>query len=347
MNGRECWIMNLLSLWLVNCILVLIFALAFLVSVRKERRRFRNAVFLGGAIHFAIYAIMEYTRPNLPFVLIRLDIFTFGFVLVLLLGSLVLYADSWMLWHREGPGRTALLPAAAASIALVLTFGFLAIARLTFDILWLRVINMTIMFILFFNTFVFVTLVLYTLIYSGMPVRRDFDYIVIHGAGLLGGKRISRLLASRIDKAIEVYELCGRRAKLIPSGGRGSDEDISEAEAIRNYLLEKGIPASDILIEDRSTTTMENLRYSRELIEARDSKRPYRCVFVTSNYHVLRTAVYARKMGLSGECVGAPTRMYYWISAFLREYAAILEANKAAAILWIIVWWLWFLWAHV
>ena len=347
MNGRECWIMNLLSLWLVNCILVLIFALAFLVSVRKERRRFRNAVFLGGAIHFAIYVIMEYTRPNLPFVLIRLDIFTFGFVLVLLLGSLVLYADSWMLWHREGPGRTALLPAAAASIALVLTFGFLAIARLTFDILWLRVINMTIMFILFFNTFVFVTLVLYTLIYSGMPVRRDFDYIVIHGAGLLGGKRISRLLASRIDKAIEVYELCGRRAKLIPSGGRGSDEDISEAEAIRNYLLEKGIPAADILIEDRSTTTMENLRYSRELIEAGDSKRPYRCVFVTSNYHVLRTAVYARKAGLSGECVGAPTRMYYWISAFLREYAAILEANKAAAILWIIAWWLWFLWSHV
>ncbi len=339
--------MNLLSLWLVNCILVVVFGLAFVISIRKERRRFRNAFFLGGAIHFAIYAIMEIAKPNLPFLVIRLDIFTFGFVLVLLLGSVIMYADSWMLWHREGPGRTALLPAAAASISLILTFVFLTITRLTYNILWLRVINMTIMFILFFNTFIFVTLVLYTLIYSGMPVRRDFDYIVIHGAGLLGGHRISKLLASRIDKAIEIYELCGRRAKLIPSGGKGSDESISEAEAIRDYLLEKGIPASDILIENRSTTTMENLRYSRALIEAGNPKQPYRCAFVTSNYHVLRTAVYARKAGLNGECVGAPTRMYYWISAFLREYAAILEANKAAAVVWIIAWWIWFLWEHV
>lgn len=336
--------MNILSIWSVNCILSLIFAVAFVLSVRKERRRYRNAVFLGGAIHFAAYALMEHARPELPFVYIRMDLFTFGFLLVLLAGVAALYIDSCLIWKREGFGRTALLPAAAATAALILTAGFLTMARLTYDILWLRVINVTIMFILFFNTFVLVTLILYTVIYSKMPVDTDYSYIVIHGAGLLGGSRISKLLASRIDKAIEVYELCGRRAKLIPSGGKGTDESISEAEAIRGYLLEKKIPPEDILLENRSTTTMENLRYSRELIETREQGKSYRCIFVTSNYHVMRTAIYARKAGLSGECVGAPTRMYYWISAFLREYAAILDANKIAAVIWILIWWMWFLW---
>lgn len=336
--------MNILSIWPVNCTLSLAFAAAFLLSVRKERRRYRNIVFLGGTIHFAAYALMEHARPELPFVFIRMDLFTFGFLLALLAGVIVLYIDSFLIWKREGFGKTALLPAAAATAALILTAGFLAMARLTYDILWLRVINVTIMFILFFNTFVLVTFVLYTLLYSQMPVETDYGYIVIHGAGLLGGSRISKLLAARIDKAIEVYELCGRKAKLIPSGGRGSDESISEAEAIRNYLLEKKIPSDDIILENRSTTTMENLRYSRELIEAREQGKSYRCIFVTSNYHVMRTAIYARKAGLSGECVGAPTRMYYWISAFLREYAAILDANKIAAVIWILIWWMWFLW---
>lgn len=339
--------MNLLSLWFVNCLLSVLSAAAFVLSMRVERRRYRNAIFLGGTIHFALYAVIEYTLPEMPFTLVRMDIFTFGFVMVLLAGTMVLYIDSYMILRREGMGRTAMLPAGVGTAALLLTGAFFFTLRFTYHILWLRVVNITILFILFFNTFVLVTLIIYTLIYSRMPVKTDFDYIVIHGAGLLDGKRISKLLGSRIDKAIEVYKHCGGRAKLIPSGGKGSDESISEAEAMRGYLLEKGIPEGDILVENRSTTTMENLRYSRELIEGEKKGKSYKCIFVTSNYHVMRTAIYARKAGLEGECVGARTRMYYWISAFLREYAAILDANKIAAILWIMVWWAWFLWENM
>ena len=56
----------------------------------------------------------------------------------------------------------------------------------------------------------------------------------------------------------------------------------------------------------------------------------------------MRTAIYARRAGLTGECVGARTRLYYWISAFMREYAAILASNKLMAVAWIVLWWVWF-----
>ncbi len=329
--------------WVVRCILAVIFTLLFLSSVRKERRRYRNAIFLGGAIHSLLYAVIEFTLPQLPLRIVRMNVYIFSFMIVTILGALALYIDSLKLLKREGFGRTALLPAFAATCSLLLTLAVFLLARFAYDILPLRILALTGIFILFFNSFVLLTLIVYTITYSLMPVRTDYDYIIIHGAGLLDGHRISKLLASRIDKAIEVYERCGHRAKLIPSGGKGDDEDLSEAEAIRGYLLEKGISPEDILIENRSTTTMENLRYSKALIEAQKPAGTYKCIFVTSNYHVLRTAIYARKAGLSGECVGARTRMYYWISAFLREYAAILAANKLAAMLWILLWWGWFL----
>ena len=88
----------------------------------------------------------------------------------------------------------------------------------------------------------------------------DFDYVIIHGAGLLKGNRISKLLSDRLDKAIDIYHKEPTPPVLIPSGGKGSDEKLSEAEAMEKYLLEKGIPADKIIREDKSATTFENLR---------------------------------------------------------------------------------------
>ena len=108
---------------------------------------------------------------------------------------------------------------------------------------------------------------------------------------------------------------------LIPSGGQGEDEEISEAEAMRQYLVEKGIPSDHILQEDRSTTTRENIAYSKAIIEAREGRRY--TALVTSNYHVYRALRYARDMDFACTGIGAHVAMYYWPSALIREYAAI------------------------
>ena len=115
--------------------------------------------------------------------------------------------------------------------------------------------------------FTFAALLLYSWLYRRLPKRRDYDYIVVHGAGLSGTKP-TPLLAARLDKAVELWEADGRRAIIIASGGQGADEAVSEAEAMRTYLVEeRGVPADAIIEEDRSTTTMENLRNSKAIMD--------------------------------------------------------------------------------
>ena len=93
-------------------------------------------------------------------------------------------------------------------------------------------------------------------------------------------------------------------------------------------LLTRGIPDEKILVEDHSRTTNENLIYSKEMMDA--VKPKYRCVIATHNYHLFRAGIYARKAGLKrAEGIGAPTVSYYLPMAFLREFIAYLNMNKA------------------
>lgn len=158
--------------------------------------------------------------------------------------------------------------------------------------------------------------------YRRLAPRFDPAYVIILGAGLIGD-RVTPLLAGRIDRALEAYRAASS-ARLIPSGGQGPDEEVAEAVAMRNYLLEQGVPEEHIILEDRATTTLENLRYSKELME--DPKAP---VYVaTSDYHVYRAAVFMKRVGLRGRVMGSRTASYYVPSAFLREFAAILVVNR-------------------
>ena len=173
---------------------------------------------------------------------------------------------------------------------------------------------------------VFVSFMSYTVLLQLIPRKRDFDYVIIHGSGLLRGREVSKLLADRIDKAIEVYEKDPTPPILIPSGGKGRDEEISEAEAMEQYLIEHGIPKDHIIKEDRSTTTRENLAFSKKIIDERDAD-PY-VALVTSNYHVYRALSLCDDIDLECTGIGAHVARYYWPSALLREFAAIMSKKK-------------------
>ncbi len=151
-----------------------------------------------------------------------------------------------------------------------------------------------------YGSIAFLVFMIYTLFLQLIPRKKDFDYVIIHGAGLLDGKRVSKLLADRLDKAIEVYRKDPTPPKLIPSGGQGEDESLSEAEAMRAYLIEKGIPESDVILESQSTTTLENLQYSKQILDRMEGRKY--TALVTSNYHVYRALRYCRKIHLT--CTG-------------------------------------------
>ena len=165
--------------------------------------------------------------------------------------------------------------------------------------------------------------------------------MIIHGAGLINGEKVSKLLQERLDKAILVYSKDPSPTKLIPSGGKGSDESVSEAEAMKRYLLEQGIPESDIIMEDKSTTTLENLKFSKDIIDSREGRKY--TALVTSNYHVYRALRYCRRVGLKCKGIGSHVAMYYWPSALIREYIAV-HSEKKHAILFALGWifWMWF-----
>lgn len=171
-----------------------------------------------------------------------------------------------------------------------------------------------------------VALLLYSWLYRHLPRKRTYDYIVIHGAGLVG-TRPSPLLAGRLDKGIELWHGQGERGVIVVSGGQGPDEVVSEAEAMHAYLVRQGVPEAVILDEDRSRNTMENLRYSKELMDGRAAGRPYRCAVVTSDFHVFRCVEYARRLGIAADGVGSRTSRWYWPTAFIREFVAITREH--------------------
>ena len=172
----------------------------------------------------------------------------------------------------------------------------------------------------------FLLFLFYSLFLMIIPRKKDFDYVIIHGAGLLEGNKVSRLLADRIDKAIVVYATDPSPTILIPSGGQGGDETVSEAEAMAEYMRDKGVPESDILLEDQSGTTLENLKNCKAIIDAREGRKY--TALVTSNYHVYRALRYCRKIGLKCTGIGSRVAAYYWPSALIREFVAIHREPK-------------------
>lgn len=181
-------------------------------------------------------------------------------------------------------------------------------------------------FTVFYFSFLVLSFVIYSVFIQIMPHRMNFNYVIIHGCGLIGGEKLSKLLSDRVDKAIEIYSRCKNKPVIIPSGGKGEDEKLSEAEAMKNYLLEHGIPAEHILLENKSATTRENLINSKNLIDVREGKK--KTALVSSNYHIYRCLRLAKEVGLKCTGIGARVAFYYWPSALIREFIAIFLSKK-------------------
>jgi uncharacterized SAM-binding protein YcdF (DUF218 family) len=150
--------------------------------------------------------------------------------------------------------------------------------------------------------------------------------VVVLGAGLGPGGRVTPLLAARLERGLGVAR--GWGVPVVASGGRGVDEPVAEGVAMAEYLVARGVPEGRVLVEDRSRSTAQNLAFSAELLRARGLDGPV--VVVTSNYHVLRAAMEMRRLGIPGRAVGARVASYFWPSAALREYVAICWGHRRA-----------------
>jgi len=311
---------------------VAVFAI-FVLSVLRDPRSYRNAVLLGLCLAFGALAalVAAHQAPGAPGDLAQLIVVALALLVVfgpiLVAGYLVL--NGITMARRESIRLGNLL-------SLLAGIGIFALIGLTFFTTFqtrhtaLDMFTITIVLLSGYVSFLLVSYVCYAFVYGRMTALRGADFVVVLGSGLLGGDRVPPLLASRLDRGRHLHEtLVARRGAspmLIVSGGKGSDERVSEAEAMARYLIERGVPEDSVTREDQSRTTEENLTFSKAIMER---IRPrYRCVVVTSNYHVFRAAIIARRLGVNGQVTGARTAGYFWPSATLREFVAVFLGYK-------------------
>ena len=329
----------------------------FIYSFIKEPRQFRNALFLFAALAWSsILLVLRLNNFILGLILVTLVLLTpfltIGFLLI----------NTIVVVKNNGFSLTSMLPFLMAGFLILLLASPSIVNYFDPDARHVVVFLLGLFTLegLWFS-FTFVALLLYSWIYRILPRRRQYDYIIIHGAGL-DGPRPTPLLAGRIDKALELWNKQHQHGKFVVSGGQGADEIVSEAQAMRDYLLEKGVPAAAILMEDKSTTTWENLRYSLAIINADRatgvsatssaavassgdvtttasdastsdasgtvaSSSGFTTAVVTSDFHVFRCAEYAHNLGIKADGIGSHTKGWYWPTAFIREFIAITKAH--------------------
>ena len=197
-------------------------------------------------------------------------------------------------------------------------------------------------------TGILVFMVVEILVFTGVTVRdtSNLDYVIVLGARVKESG-ISKSLKKRLDKAIEYMDK-NPGTVLVLSGGQGSDEPVSEAAAMRDYLIYNGIRDEQLILDIRSFSTVENIAYSRVAIEEDQAKKkarrlnspgivvpgafeevpdkPIRVGVLTSDFHVFRAQQIAKKWGIPDiygiSCGSDPVLFIHFC---VRECAAILK----------------------
>lgn len=158
----------------------------------------------------------------------------------------------------------------------------------------------------------------------------DKDFLIILGCGLRKDGTPTPLLRGRIDRAIAFArrqkEETGKDLIFVASGGQGPREAVSESASIKQYLISQGVPEDRIVMEDRSTDTLENMKFSKEKIAQIDPTG--KVAFSTTKYHVFRSGLCARRVKMRAVGMGARTRWYFWPNAWVREFVGLLTEHR-------------------
>ncbi|WCN38745.1 YdcF family protein [Aneurinibacillus uraniidurans] len=140
-------------------------------------------------------------------------------------------------------------------------------------------------------------------------------YMIVLGAAVRG-ETMSWTLQNRMETAL-AYLRTNPQTKVIVSGGQGEGENVTEASAMQKFLLANGIASERILLEDKSTSTAKNIRFSHKLLTGN------RVVLVTSDFHAYRALWLAGREGMQADILTAPTPPIVRMQLWAREYIAL------------------------
>lgn len=159
-------------------------------------------------------------------------------------------------------------------------------------------------------------------ILSGFTAKgpEELDYIIVLGAQMKAHGP-SRVLKMRLDKAYD-YLVSNPDTLVIVSGGQGSNEHISEAQGMYDYLVEKGIASERIIREDQSRNTSQNINFSSEYLD----KEKDSVGIVTNNFHIFRATNIGKKSGYKQIYgIAAPSELLMQGNNMLREFMGVMK----------------------
>lgn len=322
-------------------------------SYKKNLYSYKNMVYTGIIIFivilfitFAIQAGMYFNEQSgsgmLNFIM---DIMSSGSLVIIMLAPLLcvifllISVSNAVLLLREGRSVKNIL-----GVILGIVFVAAAFSGSLFDALYYNLTDMFydasisyitmfiqgfVSYIIVYFDCIFLAACICSLAASFRKAPYDRDYIIILGCGLKKDGTLLPLLRGRVDSAINFVkkqkESTGKNCIFVPSGGQGGDEIIAEGDAMKNYLVEQGIDEQNILVENKSKTTLENMMFSKKLIDERNPNA--KVAFSTTRYHLFRSGMYASAAGLNAVGVGSKTRWYFWPNAFLREFVGVICAK--------------------
>lgn len=173
----------------------------------------------------------------------------------------------------------------------------------------------------FIGAFLFLWLLTDKWIADGQtPVANGkYDYAIVLGAKV-NGEIPSLALQYRLEAAL-TYATQYPDVQLILSGGQGSGENISEALAMERFLLKHGIQKERLLVETQSTSTYENILFSKELLSSSTSA----VTIITSDFHLARAKIIAKRLGLESDVVAADTPQIVEKKLRTRERIALIK----------------------
>lgn len=165
-------------------------------------------------------------------------------------------------------------------------------------------------------------LLLFVKVLSGMKGkgRENLDYVVVLGAHVKG-EIPSKALLKRLEAALD-YGKKNPETKLVLSGGQGFGENITEALCMKRYLVKNGISSDRLILEEKSTDTRENLKFSDEMTGCKEKKTG----ILSNDFHVYRAVRLAKKMGYtSPEGIAAQSDPFMEPHYIVREIFALIK----------------------
>ncbi|MFZ5969665.1 MAG: YdcF family protein [Bacillota bacterium] len=165
------------------------------------------------------------------------------------------------------------------------------------------------------------------LIFIGAYVNHDDspDYVLILGAGIKN-EQPSLELRYRLDQSIAYMNRNPEIKKVILCGGIGKNEIVSEAAVMETYLLEHGINSNKIIKENESTSTYENIKNSKEIIQIIDQGEKIKVAIASNDFHLFRAKLIAKRLDLDPTGIPSKTPLYIIPNHHVREYFAIVKS---------------------